>query len=304
MKTYIIKVKPLTGFGDQIKGDTLFGHICWQIKYDSAVLGKSLEEFLRDYDQNPFVVISSAYPVYKNTVYLKRPSLPLNMLFDMPEEEIVERRKELKRKNYFPYSQPLKPLKRINYESISFFKEHEQTRCSINRITNTTTEPPFGPYTASKIFFDCQLAIFVGLREDIEVNSFLEILKRIGKQGFGKDATVGYGKFEIENFEETNLLNNSGNHNALYTLSPLCPTYEQTEKIYFTPFVRFGRHGDILAKSKNPFKNPVIFADEGAIVFPKEGIKNPYIGKAVRGISKSLPETVTQGYSLVIKVEV
>lgn len=91
MKTYSVKIKPLTGFGDFIKGDTLFGHICWQLCYDPKIFGKSLDELLNDYDKNPFIVLSSAYPVVNNKIYLKRPALPLSMLFDISEEEIVKK---------------------------------------------------------------------------------------------------------------------------------------------------------------------------------------------------------------------
>lgn len=304
MKSYKILLKPLTGFGDFIKGDTLFGHICWQIHYDSKILGKSLWELLSDYDTNPFAVVSSAYPVINGVVYLKRPHLPLSMLFDLSEEEIVKNRKELKRRGYFALKTPLEHLRNIKYESLSFFTEQEQTRCSINRITNTTAEPPFGPYNVRKIHFNCPLAIFLGLREDMNVEAFIEILARIGKFGYGKDASVGFGKFEITDYEEIDLLNSSSSSNSVYTLSPSCPKQEEVQEIFFSPFVRFGRHGDILSKSKNPFKNPVIFADEASVVFLKKDIDKPYIGSSVRGISKTLAESVTQGYSLVIRVEV
>ncbi|MCI4462918.1 MAG: hypothetical protein JHC30_01955 [Caldisericum sp.] len=55
MKTYQIIIKPLTGFGTPLKGDTLFGHICWQIYYDKDLVGKDLETLLSDYLKNPFV---------------------------------------------------------------------------------------------------------------------------------------------------------------------------------------------------------------------------------------------------------
>jgi CRISPR-associated protein Csm4 len=75
--------------------------------------------------------------------------------------------------------------------------------------------------------------------------------------------------------------------------------------MYFAPFTRFGRHGDVLAKSSNPFKNPVIMADEGAIFMPADldrTMNKPYIGTAVTNISKAEPNAVTQGYSLYIPV--
>lgn len=304
LKTYKIIIKPTTGFGSHIKADTLFGHICWQIFYDAKILGKSLNELLIDYDNNPFIVVSSAYPLIEGKIYLKRPSLPLSRLFSIPEEEFIRRRKEIKAKNYFVFEIPLAPLNELNYEKIYFSVEDSQTRCSIDRIKGSTTEAPFTPYVVDKIYYTCDLVIFVGLRQDIEIDPFCKLLHRLGKQGYGKDSSVGYGKFEVLSYEEINLLEATKNPNALYTLGPLCPMEEETLDIYFSPFVRFGRHGDIRSKSKNPFKNPVIFADEAAVVIPKTMPKKPYIGKAVKNLSKTNPDTVCQGYSLIIPVEV
>lgn len=304
MKTYVIKIKPLTGFGSYIKGDTLFGHICWQIIYDPHILGKTFSEFLVDYESNPFSIVSSAYPVVDGKIYLKRPALPLNFLFSLSDEEIVSKRKELKKRNYFPFENPLKPLVEIDYQSLSFIKEDIQTRCTINRLTGTTGEAPFTPYSVDKLYFNCNLAIFVGLREDVEIEKFIEIISRIGKIGYGKDATVGYGKFEVIEYEYIDVMKTTEKPNAVYTLSPSVPDKEEVKKIYYTPFVRFGRHGSYLARSSNPFKNPVIFADEGAIIIPKKFPEKPYIGKTIKGLSKSVPETVCQGYSLILPVEV
>ncbi|MGB9710998.1 MAG: type III-A CRISPR-associated RAMP protein Csm4 [Thermodesulfovibrio sp.] len=304
MKTYIVKIKPLTGFGSPIKGDTLFGHLCWQAFEDSQLFGKSLQELLKDYEENPFIVVSSAFPVVKEKIYLKRPSMPLYKLFKISEKEFIQKRKELKSKNYFAFEIPLKPLNEITYEKINFIEEDSQIRCTINRLTGTTGEAPFTPYTVDKIYFKTKLAIFIGLRQDIAVESFKEALKRVGNYGYGKDATAGYGKFEVEDIKEIQLLASSGNYNALYTLSPSVPKKEEVKDIYFTPFIRFGRFGSIFAKLKNPFKNPVVFADEAAVLIPNGDIKKPYIGMSIQNLSKAIPEAVTQGYSLVLPVEV
>lgn len=304
MKTYKIILKPLTGFGSPIKGDTLFGHICWQIYYDPDIFNKSLSELLKDYETEPFAVISSAYPFVNDNIYLKRPLLPFRRLFKMPDEEFVRKRKEIKKSNYFAFEMPLKPLSEIKYEPISFVKDESQTRCTINRITGTTEEAPFTPYTVDRIYYNCNLAIFAGLRDDCKVEPFCELLMRVGKQGYGKDSSAGYGKFKVVSFEEINLMETTKTPNALYALSPFCPVEEEIKEIYFSPFVRFGRHGDIFSKSKNPFKNPVIFADEATVVIPEKMPAKPYIGKAVKNLSKTNPETVCQGYSLVIPVEV
>ena len=84
MKTYEITIKPLSGFGTPLKGDTIFGHICWQAAYNEILFGCSIETLLADYSTNPFLIVSSAYPIsYEGTksIYmLKRPDLPLDNL--------------------------------------------------------------------------------------------------------------------------------------------------------------------------------------------------------------------------------
>jgi len=304
LNTYVVKIKPLTGFGSLIKGDSLFGHICWQVFYDPYIFKIPIQQLIKEYDESPFVIVSSAYPELNGKIYLKRPSLPLQKLFKIKSEDFVKERKSLKKKGYFAFEQPLKPINEIPYESINFFVEDSQTRCTIDRITGTTGEAPFTPYVVDKIYFNCNLVIFAGLRDDIDVEVFVEIIKRIGKYGYGKDATAGYGKFNFIECREIDLMNSNSNSNALYTLSPSVPKKEEVKDIYFTPFIRFGRHGSIFAKSKNPFKNPVIFADESAVIFPSQNPTKPYIGQAIGNLSKVCPEVVTQGYSLVLPVEV
>ena len=66
MKTYEIILKPLSGFGTPLKGDTLFGHICWQAAYDSSLFDAPLDTLLSGYASSPFLVISSAYPVHRD----------------------------------------------------------------------------------------------------------------------------------------------------------------------------------------------------------------------------------------------
>lgn len=76
--------------------------------------------------------------------------------------------------------------------------------------------------------------------------------------------------------------------------------------MFYSPFTRFGKHGDVLAKSSNPFKNPVIMADEGAVFIPKnnEVFRKPYVGSAIRDLSKAKTTTIAQGYAPYIPVAI
>lgn len=340
MKTYEITIKPVSGFGTPLKGDTLFGHICWQAYYDPELFGMSIDKLLDDYGSNPFLVVSTAFPKIGNGYALKRPDMPLDMLFEIEkynEREIIGKRKEIKNKKwmYLEKSSRLQSLKAddlylkdeelfqkliVFYEgsfqrssskhgSKSLILDFTQPHNTINRLTGTTGEGQFAPYSVEqKVFLPgIELSVFVGIREDITVDSVKEAFNRIGKTGFGKDASTGLGRFDVGSVEEINLMSlGAEQSNACYTLSPCVLNKDSVKDVFFAPFIRFGRHGDRLAKSGKPFKNPVIMADEGAVVLVKDKaiFNKPYIGSMVKGISKVQPKAVTQGYSLYIPVKV
>lgn len=340
MNIYEIIIKPLSGFATPLKGDTIFGHLCWQAYYDEKLFGVSINNLLSDYENNPFLIVSSVFPKIGNGYALKRPEMPLDMLFEIErydEREIIGKRKELKNKKwmYVEKNTQLKSLKSdklyINDSKLleklatvsdkitqkhlskkgikSIVADYTQPHNTINRLTGTTGEDQFAPYSVDqKVYIpEIELAIFLSIREDIKINSVVEAFNRIGKSGFGKDSSTGLGRFEVIAFEEIDLKSiGSDKPNALYTLSPCVLKSDSIKDMYFSPFVRFGRHGDILAKSVNPFKNPVIMADEGAVVIPSDEkvFDKPYIGSAIKGVSKAEPNAVSQGYSLYIPVKV
>ncbi len=343
MKLYKITLKPLSGFGTPLKGDTLFGHFCWQIANDDKLCGSSLKELLGNYHLKPFVVFSSVYPkFFVEKVYhyaFKTPDIPPDMLFELPADkyERIKKRKEYKGKKWMIIQEDKKvtsfkgleflsdtellsranltiskeTLKRLRHiDSRQFISLFEQPHNTINRITGTTGEGRFAPFIEEQQVYypETELALFVGVDESfINIDQVLSGLERIGDCGFGKDASSGLGKFMLGEENEIDLKNmGSGSPNACYTLSPCVPEKDTYSDMFFMPFTRYGKHGDVLAKSSNPFKNPVIMADEGAVLLPKskEVFNKPYIGQAVLNVSKAEPKTVVQGYSLYIPVSV
>ncbi len=317
MKVYEVCIKPLSGFGTPLKGDTFFGCICWQIKY-GGYDGMTLDDFLSDYDRNPFLVVSSFFPMLSGDYIFKRPSLPVHYLFSEKEDRLerITKRKEIKSKKWMVLKQgtKLETLKNPSLyksdseilEKLTLSKSFEQPRNTINRIWSTTGEAPFAPYTVEQSIYHPELYLvgFVGVREDVDFEKIRKIIENIGYFGFGKDATVGLGRFKVVQTREIDLTSmGSDSPNAIYTLSPFVPV-EDFAEIYFNPFIRFGKHGDILSRASNPFKNPAIMADEAAVcvVKDKEIFSKPYVGTALRELSKVNPDTVGQGYSLYIPV--
>ena len=333
MKVFEIIIKPESGFVTPLKGDTLFGHVCWHFASEGI-----LEDLLEKYNRKPFAVVSTPVPklVGKRTRYcFKRPDLPIFQFQHSPMNhrdriEILKNRKEVKKKRWmvleegkrvrsFPEmefwndSVLAKEQSKISEgvaevrEITSFVMEHSQPHNTIHRINDTTGKGQFAPYTVKEHFYypGTELALFVGIDEDqICLDWFLEALERIGDQGYGRDASTGKGRFTLGETEEVDLLSwGAEKANAAYTLAPSVPETGFFEEGYFSPFTRYGRHGDRLAKAPNPFKNPVVLADEGAVFQWKTDPRpEPWIGRGLTGISKAEPRTVMQGYSLYIPV--
>ncbi|MBI9093102.1 MAG: hypothetical protein JEZ12_28150 [Desulfobacterium sp.] len=333
MNFYCVTIKPGSDFGTPIKGDTLFGHFCWQLAYDSTLVEGGIDNAIEKYSQQPFAIFSTAYPVIeiqgKIFYALKRPDIPLSRLFsgnDLSREEQIYKRKENKKKRWMlvdetlevrlPHSQFLsdkelanafKMSKKSGYptqiqrEKEGFTTDWVRPHNSINRLTWTTSAGKFAPYNQECQSFSlgARLAVFVLTDEHLTgINRICDGLSRIGAFGFGRDASTGLGRFTVENTMELHV-NGWEEAHAAYTLGPCIPEDKDLEGAYFQPFVRFGKHGDAAARSQNPFKNPVIMADEGA-VFPLKPTGKPgrsYLGRPAHGVSKAQPKAVSQGYT-------
>lgn len=319
MKTYQITIEPTSPLGTPLKGDTLFGHFCWQAAYDASLLSMPLDDAISRYGDVPFAVFSSAFPALDGgNVAFKRPDAPLALLFDLSgisKEDRIGKRKEYKRRRWLACDRPgaLAELSVCRYltdgELPSAGSKHMlRSHNSINRLTGTTGEG-FAPYSQPETLYQTgsRLVFYVGIEEGMLSRDALRTgLERIGISGFGRDASTGMGKYGVVSCEDVDLPAFGAQHpNALYTLAPCVPEPGRYRDALFAPFTRFGKHGDRLAVSGKPFKNPVIMADEGALLFPSEmdaSLRLPYLGMPLAGLSKVQDTAVAQGYSLYIPV--
>ncbi|MDI6796738.1 MAG: hypothetical protein QMD09_07330 [Desulfatibacillaceae bacterium] len=332
MNLYEIVIRPLSAFATPLKGDTLFGQLCWQVAQNPSLVEGGLEAALSCYSERPFIVLSSAWPRLaqnngddKTFYAFKRPDIPLSELFPGMEHQ---ERKDFKRKKWllsgqglaldlgsqqkffndkqladqFPAGSPAKTRQSLAISgSTDIFHEQQRARNTINRLTGTTGKAPFAPYSVNALFFrpGIELAVFALVDcQMTSIDNVVKALENIGRFGFGKDASLGMGRFAVAAANKLPLPNCSG-ANACYTLSPCVPPKGIYSRICFEPFVRFGRHGDVAALSGKPFKNPVVMANEGAVLWPAstDAFKKPYLGTAVGQISKAQPEAIMQGYA-------
>jgi CRISPR-associated protein Csm4 len=342
LNCYEIRLIPEAGFATPLKGDTVFGHFCWQAAHDPDLIEGGLDRAMERYGESPFAVFSSGFPVLAEAepVYLmKRPDMPLERLFNIDRTDCrkaLETLSELKERRWMEVG----PDWTIDLAETAFFSDDDlrtrlmaqssadvrrqliragamggvQTKFSqphntINRLTMTTGTGPFAPFNQDASYYHPGLTLAMLVLVDPSQTDGERIergLERVGRWGYGRDASTGKGRFTIESRRQVELPP-AADGDACYTLAPCVPEAGAFDPAHFVPFVRFGKHGDRLAQGGNPFKNPVIMADDAAVFRPKNPVtfERPYIGRAVSGVSKSLPETRVQGYApyLPLKME-
>ncbi len=343
MKIYRITVKPVSPFGTPLKGDTIFGHFCWQAAENPDLLQGGLEDCLSTYRQEPFAVFSSAWPLLCENgtdVYaLPRPAgidiAPSSSSPADRRQRIVQHKADKKKKWLLVDSELAVNLTRERFKSDSqlfdlFMENHDndsvgdlrllpenekrlsspvvQAHNAINRLTMSTGSGEFAPFSHDNIQFlpGLELIIFVAVNEAVLGREQLQNgFENIGSWGFGRDASSGLGRFTVASVLEQPWPVNGGGSKGCWTLGPCVPQADSFSLCHAVPFTRFGRHGSTLARSANPFKKPVIMADEGAVLYPQDTAdiwRKPYIGTAAVGVSAVDEKTVTQGYSLYLPV--
>ena len=294
---------PLSAFATPLSGDTLFGQLCWTLREDSgeAKLTDVLEGYL---EQRPFAVVSDAMPAH----CFPRPHLPGSYLGQTNNHLERKKWKNIQWIAESAFNQPIKNwLAKGSNDTVVQQKKQQHMHNTINRLTGTTGQEGFAPYTVEESWYaDNQiLQVYIILDEtQIDIDLLRVLMKRIGDFGFGKDASTGLGKFRINSCEKCQLPHQK-NTNAWLTLAPCAPQdlgYDG-ENSYWQPITRYGRHGNIGALN-NPFKKPILLASTGS-VFSTQTLTTPFAGQGLGGsgkISKTIPETVQQGYAPVLGI--
>ncbi|MDP2823505.1 MAG: hypothetical protein Q8O52_12630 [Sulfuritalea sp.] len=300
--------------GTPLAGDTLFGQLCHAVleAEGPAELVRLLDGYTRG---APWLVVSDGFP----HGYLPRPTLP-PLAQTKPEE-----RKAAKGKRWIPLAAAALPLPQLlaaaaNDETaygkdmapIGATAQHN----TLNRLTGTTGKGEFAPYTIPQTFHAAgqKIDLWCVLDETrCPVDRLSELLSAIGATGYGRDASIGLGKFDVASIDTALLCTAfgappaparcvpSGTFPAAHwTLAPCAPQGQgfDGERSHWRVLTRFGRHGGALALGANPFKNPILLAAAGAVLVPQgEFAPRFFVGQGLTGVSKAEPATVHQGYA-------
>lgn len=312
MQTYRFTLRPLSALGTPLVGDTLFGQLCWTLRHQLG--NAALNELLEGYTQNqPFAVVSDAMP----SGHLPLPSLPSGIWQAAGDSD----RKALKKKRWLPLSSLSAPLVLWQQQALADTElgkteVRAQPHNTINRYTGTTDTGMFAPYTMSQTWLEPNSLLDVTVALDAARLSLAQLqtaLTWIGQHGYGRDASIGLGKFELVG-EPTPAIwppPAHGTANAWLTLGSCAPQGQGFCPIrsHWQVTTRFGRHGDVAVQSGTPFKRPVLLAKVSSVFWPERlDVTQSFIGQGLGGeaapVSLVMPETVQQGYAPVVPIHV
>ncbi len=309
MQTHRLTLQPLSAFGTPLAGDTLFGQLCWTLRHQHGQA--RLERLLDGYTAGqPFAVLGDALP----QGYLPLPSLPSRF---WQEARADQDRKILKQKRWLPLAACERPLQEWQAHAHSDTEaaraiagpeaipaiERAQPHNSINRQTGTTGTGQFSPYSQTQHWFHPAMRFHLYVCLDPERLSLVELLdalNTLGATGYGRDASIGLGKFSVTVDADMAMPDTPAGSNAWLCLGPCAPQNLGfvAERSFYQPLTRFGRHGDMAVHSGNPFKRPVLLAKAGSVFTPEHfEPARRCIGQGLTHVSSSQPETVQQGYA-------
>lgn len=289
MKLYKTTFTPTSNFVTSLKGDTLFGQICWAIRYKFG--NEKLESLLSNYETSPFLIVSDGF----SKGFIPKPSLPSSLL-----GEDADLKKENRKRIWLKIDdlQNANFSKALKNEDVNMKdKNLAVVKNSLNYKTFTTDESgKFSPYSEEESFISSKDVYFL-LEDFFSLDELKETIHMVSMIGYGKNSSIGKGFFEFSDFEEIQLINDS---KVFMTLSPSVLIEQNIKTSFYEPFTRFGKHG--VGLNTNPFKKPLIMANTGAVIVFEEIQNKLFIGKAIKGHS-SFENTVHQGYSIIIPIK-
>ncbi len=293
----------VTPLGTPLAGDTLFGQCCWAVR--EAQGATELTRRLDGYTQGkPWLIVSDGFPAG----HLPKPTLP--QIFEPQRDPAA--RKDAKKKRWIPTIHAGAALPSLLASAVddaaAYGKAPQATvqpHNTLNRLTGSTGEGAFAPYTTSQTFYGPGQRIDVYLVLDearISTDEMRHLLDTLGATGFGRDASIGLGKFSIIDLQPA-VIGRATDANAFWTLGACAPQAQGFDgtSSYWRALTRFGRHGNAYALAGNPFKTPVLMAATGAVFKPAgDYVASLFVGQGLGNngrLSKAEPATVHQGYA-------
>ncbi|MBM3712863.1 MAG: hypothetical protein FJW56_05445 [Actinobacteria bacterium] len=286
MKTYALTLKLKSGLLTELQSDTIYGHFCWRL--EEQLGEKKLTDFLSLYKNgNPIFLLSDGLLKVNDIIRFPRP-----FIFAKPEikkdkyEKVLDfaDRKAKKERNYLTIDEmnsflsngkvqiidkiEISVTNKKNKKKSKILEESLRVSVQIDRRSFGSMQGRLFSYKTKYPAEDVVFVVLVKVIDEVKFNVDFkceQILKDTFSIGYGKKKSSGYGHFEILSFEEFNQIQEPKESNAFIALGNYLPSInDKVVPIAYDINTKYGKLGEELSSSENPFKNPIVFLTAGS----------------------------------------
>ncbi len=287
MEIISFKMKVNSYFISEIWSDQLWGEVAWAIKFlkGDSVFKNFLDQYKTAEKEEDFPMIFSSIFPYN---YFPIPVIGYNLSEFLENDKNYSKMKKIKKAGFIKKDFFLKMLDNLNANSIKM-EEFYQNILKGNEIKTDILHNTIDRITGAGLEGGLFVQEQQKTKEDkwffVKINQswkdiLFETLKYLEIKGIGGDSSTGAGQIEIveKKYDFTKTWTNESER--YISLSHSVSKHLDT----FHTVTKYGKLYKKVAKTDNPFKQPVIMTEPGAILnnFAKESLKDGIIKKIHR----------------------
>jgi CRISPR-associated protein Csm4 len=296
MRLFRVDYQLLSPTASAWHADTIFGHLCWAMRYSEGE--DALSEFLGNCCQGrPPILVSNGFPagLFPNPII---PPCQTDSTLPLKEQrERAERKKKARKINLLTLDDFNRAINGEEFEPVEPEKgkpiERVVLKNQINRLTGTTGAE--GTLFDFEETFYPAISIYAGIEENF-VQRAKRLFDLIRDGGYGKRKSVGYGQIKSYSFEQFDDFSPPADANGFVTLSNYVPSAGDPTTGNWRLLVKYGKLGEEYALEEMAFKKPLLMLEAGS-TFYNPPVK-PFYGRMVHDISRVKPQVVQYGFAL------
>jgi len=317
---YSLKLTPKSGWATPLQADTIFGHLCWQIKQSEGE--EVLEKFLAAMEKSPIFTLSNGFPFD----YIPRPILADDFIKEcvgdktkMGEEfdaikDFSKKTRLIKINELSGYQNSfgadgnakIARMKKLNeaVKDMPAIKNGRGFHAAINRFSSTTDDEEHAPFAVPCQYLDAKdgdgsLWILIKVFDESLLKEYQikDRLKQVFEGGYGKKKSVGLGCFDADDWKEVKFCENENGTNIVL-LSNFVPADGDPYQGMYDIFVKYGKLGEerSIAGGQNFYKKPIVMIKECASF----NEAREYVGRMIKDICADT-KVVHYGYGFALK---
>ncbi|MDD5703109.1 MAG: hypothetical protein PHU23_13800 [Dehalococcoidales bacterium] len=295
MNWYRVKFQMSSWTASAWQADTLFGHLCWGLRY---LRGEpELQRFLEGYTQEqPPLLISNGFPDdYLPVPLLTVPSIDTALTLEdqKREYEAIKARKITRLLAFSDFNRVINGQKADLEQSPQLEYQRVTIKNQINRLTDTTGQE--GSLYNFLEYFNPEITIYLKVA-DAFVSLTETLFRYIADTGYGKRKSVGYGQIENYTFEPFASFNIPARPNGFVSLSNFVPAAADPLQGNWRTITKYGKMGEEYSLEDNAFKKPLLMLEAGA-TFYDSPVRSHY-GCLVKNLNPFYTEAVQYALAL------